>query len=209
MQQEGSDAVAVRRGRHWWQHLRAVVAIASLATAAVGVPSIPRTAAGAAVGAAETGQSGARQSGARQSRPRPSIAAPLVAEVARVGAEARRPALAALFAEARRRHAGAVYAATLFGALVERARSEEQARDAIWDRLAQCETGGNWSMRGAWYSGGVGFFNRTWDAYGGRKFAPNAGMATRDEQIVVAERVRASNGGSLFGAWGCAPAAER
>ncbi len=76
------------------------------------------------------------------------------------------------------------------------------AQDAVWDRLAQCETGGNWSMRGARYSGGLGFYNGTWDAFGGREFAPNAGMATRDQQIVVAERVRAQFG---YTGWGCAP----
>jgi hypothetical protein len=76
------------------------------------------------------------------------------------------------------------------------------AQDAVWDRLAQCETGGNWSMRGSRFSGGLGFYNRTWDSFGGREFAPNAGMATREQQITVAERVRARFG---YTGWGCAP----
>lgn len=73
--------------------------------------------------------------------------------------------------------------------------------DPMWDRIAQCETGGNWGMRGELFSGGLGFYNGTWDAFGGRDFAPNAGLATREEQIIVAERIRASVG---IGGWGCA-----
>jgi Transglycosylase-like domain len=75
------------------------------------------------------------------------------------------------------------------------------ARDSIWDRIAACETQGNWSMRGSSFSGGVGFANAAWSQWGGREFAPNAGQATRDQQIVVAERIRAAVG---LGAWGCA-----
>ena len=51
--------------------------------------------------------------------------------------------------------------------------------DPMWDRIAACETGGNWGFVGPSFSGGLGFFNGTWDAFGGRKFAPNAGP--RDE----------------------------
>ena len=58
-----------------------------------------------------------------------------------------------------------------------------------WDGIARCETGGNWSMRGASYSGGLGFYNGTWNSFGGRQFASNAGLASREQQIVVAERV--------------------
>ena len=69
-----------------------------------------------------------------------------------------------------------------------------------WDGIARCETGGNWSMQGPTYSGGVGFANSTWVGFGGREFAPNAGMATREQQIVVAERVYARYG---LSGWGC------
>lgn len=61
--------------------------------------------------------------------------------------------------------------------------------DEYWDRMAYCETGGNWKMTGSRYSGGVGFYNGTWDAWGGREFAPLAGQATREQQIIVANRV--------------------
>lgn len=61
--------------------------------------------------------------------------------------------------------------------------------DSFWDRIAQCETGGNWSMTGSRYSGGLGFYNGTWDNWGGREFADLAGHATREQQIIVANRV--------------------
>lgn len=69
-----------------------------------------------------------------------------------------------------------------------------------WDGIARCETGGNWSMQGRSFSGGVGFYNGTWNGFGGQQFAPNAGMATREQQIVVAERVHARYG---LSGWGC------
>jgi hypothetical protein len=74
---------------------------------------------------------------------------------------------------------------------------------AIWDALAGCETGGNWAMNtGNGYSGGLQFHSSTWAAVGGTQFAPEAWMATREQQIAAGERVRASAGWS---AWpGCA-----
>jgi uncharacterized protein YabE (DUF348 family) len=72
--------------------------------------------------------------------------------------------------------------------------------DPRWDEIAKCETGGNWSMVGKTYSGGLGIYNGTWNAFGGQQFASNPGLATREQQIVVAERIRARYG---FGAWGC------
>lgn len=73
--------------------------------------------------------------------------------------------------------------------------------DPMWDRIADCETGGNWGMQGPMFSGGLGFYNGTWDAFGGRDFATNAGLATREQQIIVAERLRTTVG---IGGWGCA-----
>ncbi|CAB4954050.1 unannotated protein [freshwater metagenome] len=69
-----------------------------------------------------------------------------------------------------------------------------------WDGIAYCETEGNWSMSGPRYSGGVGFYNGTWERFGGEEFAANAGSATRAEQIVVAERVHDAFG---LSGWGC------
>ncbi len=77
-------------------------------------------------------------------------------------------------------------AAQFYAAVVEYFRPKTGVN---WDAIARCETGGNWSMRGSQFSGGLGFYNGTWTAFGGREFASNAGYATRDQQIVVAERV--------------------
>jgi LysM repeat protein len=70
------------------------------------------------------------------------------------------------------------------------------AGGGVWDRLAQCESGGNWGINtGNGYSGGLQFAPGTWRANGGTGSAHNA---SRAEQIRVAERVRASQG---WGAW--------
>jgi len=72
-----------------------------------------------------------------------------------------------------------------------------------WDRLAQCESGGNWAMNtGNGYSGGIQFHPDTWTRHGGGEFAAMAFQASREQQIVVGERIRARQGWS---AWpGCA-----
>lgn len=68
-----------------------------------------------------------------------------------------------------------------------------------WDRLAQCESGGNWAINtGNGYHGGLQFSPSTWRAYGGGEFAPNAYQASREQQIIVAERVLAGQG---WNAW--------
>ena len=73
------------------------------------------------------------------------------------------------------------------------------APDSDWDRLAQCESGGNWHINtGNGYHGGLQFNPQTWQANGGGQFAATADQATREQQIVVAERVLASQG---WGAW--------
>lgn len=73
------------------------------------------------------------------------------------------------------------------------------APDSDWDRLAQCEAGGNWSINtGNGYHGGLQFSPSTWNAYGGQEFATYAFQASREQQIAVAERVLAAQG---WGAW--------
>jgi hypothetical protein len=95
-------------------------------------------------------------------------------------------------------------AAEQAAALEALARAEREASagipDSYWDRMAKCETGGNWSMVGSRYSGGLGFYNGTWDSFGGREFAAKAGQATREQQIVVANRVAKQVG---LSGWGC------
>src|SRR6202046_644623 len=73
------------------------------------------------------------------------------------------------------------------------------APDSEWDRVAACESGGNWGINtGNGYHGGLQFSQGTWSAHGGGEFASSANQATRDQQIAVAERVLASQG---RGAW--------
>ncbi|MGN6782294.1 MAG: transglycosylase family protein [Marmoricola sp.] len=68
---------------------------------------------------------------------------------------------------------------------------------SVWDRIAQCESGGNWAANtGNGYYGGLQFSLSTWHAYGG---AGRPDQNSRAAQIAVAERVRAAEGG--YGAW--------
>ena len=76
------------------------------------------------------------------------------------------------------------------------------ARAAMWDSIAQCESGGNWSINtGNGYYGGLQFLTSTWLSSGGGDFAPRADLASRAEQITVANRLYARAGTSP---WGCA-----
>jgi resuscitation-promoting factor RpfA len=73
------------------------------------------------------------------------------------------------------------------------------APDSEWDRVAACESGGNWGINtGNGYHGGLQFSQGTWAAHGGGEYASSANQATRDQQIAVAERVLATQG---RGAW--------
>lgn len=68
-----------------------------------------------------------------------------------------------------------------------------------WDAVAQCESSGNWNINtGNGFYGGVQFQQSTWDEFGGREFAARADLASRDHQILMAERVLAGQG---IGAW--------
>ncbi|WP_030262242.1 transglycosylase family protein [Streptomyces violens] len=84
------------------------------------------------------------------------------------------------------------------------AGSANAASVATWDKVAQCESGGNWSINtGNGYYGGLQFSNSSWAAAGGTKYAPRADLATKDQQIATAEKLLAMQGP---GAWGCAGA---
>ncbi|GAA4536189.1 transglycosylase family protein [Amycolatopsis samaneae] len=75
---------------------------------------------------------------------------------------------------------------------------------SVWDRIAQCESTGNWSINtGNGYYGGLQFDKQTWDAYGGGQYAAYPHQASREQQIAVAEKVRDARGG--YSAWGCKP----
>ena len=71
---------------------------------------------------------------------------------------------------------------------------------AVWDRLAQCESGGNWAINtGNGYYGGLQFNISTWNANGGGAYASRPDLATREQQIAIATKVRDNRGG--YGAW--------
>ncbi|MER5472154.1 transglycosylase family protein [Streptomyces sp. NPDC002935] len=73
------------------------------------------------------------------------------------------------------------------------------ADSGVWDRIAQCESGGNWHINtGNGYYGGLQFSAGTWRAYGGTAYAPTADKASRSAQIAVASKVQSAQG---WGAW--------
>ncbi|MFJ8433051.1 transglycosylase family protein [Kitasatospora sp. NPDC094019] len=70
---------------------------------------------------------------------------------------------------------------------------------ATWDKVAQCESTGNWSINtGNGFYGGLQFTNSTWAEFGGTSFAARADLASKDQQIAIAEKVLAVQGP---GAW--------
>ena len=70
---------------------------------------------------------------------------------------------------------------------------------ATWEALASCEAGGNWAINtGNGFYGGVQFDQNTWERNGGLRYAPRADLATREEQLAIAEVTRARQG---WGAW--------
>jgi peptidoglycan/LPS O-acetylase OafA/YrhL len=83
--------------------------------------------------------------------------------------------------------------------------------EQFWEAIANCETGGDWTNSGR-YAGGLGIFLGSWEAWGGREFAVTPAEASRDQQIVVANRI-STQGWSRpdgkyvrpvgFGGWGC------
>jgi uncharacterized protein YabE (DUF348 family) len=73
------------------------------------------------------------------------------------------------------------------------------AEGSAWDALSRCEAGGNWAINtGNGFYGGVQFDQNTWERNGGLRYAQRADLATREEQIAIAEVTRARQG---WGAW--------
>lgn len=80
--------------------------------------------------------------------------------------------------------------------------SNSNANGGIWDLIAQCESTNNWSINtGNGYYGGLQFNQSTWVSAGGLKYAPRADLATKAEQIAVAENLRSKRG---LQPWECA-----
>ncbi|MEU6674780.1 transglycosylase family protein [Streptomyces sp. NPDC046925] len=70
---------------------------------------------------------------------------------------------------------------------------------SVWDAVARCESGNRWNINtGNGYYGGLQFSASTWRAYGGTRYASRADLATKAQQIQIAEKVLASQGP---GAW--------
>ena len=75
----------------------------------------------------------------------------------------------------------------------------EVANGARWDAIAACESSGHWAINtGNGYYGGLQFDQNTWERNGGLRYAERADLATREEQIAIAEVTRARQG---WGAW--------
>jgi len=95
----------------------------------------------------------------------------------------------------------AVVGAVATGVPLALAGTASAAPESAWDKLAQCESGGNWKINsGNGYYGGIQFNATTWRAFGG------SGMphqASKSEQIAVAERTLAAQG------WNAWPACSR
>ncbi|MFJ6393463.1 transglycosylase family protein [Streptomyces sp. NPDC091972] len=110
--------------------------------------------------------------------------------------------------------AGAALLAPL--GLLAAAGNSVAADGGVWDRIAQCESGGNWHIStGNGYYGGLQFSAGTWRAYGGTAYAPTADQATKSQQIAVATKVQRAQGWGAWptcsaraGAYGSAPAAS-
>ncbi|WP_051779816.1 transglycosylase family protein [Streptomyces sp. NRRL S-241] len=102
---------------------------------------------------------------------------------------------------------GAVVGLASLSSLLLATSSADAASVTTWDKVAQCESGGNWSINtGNGYYGGLQFSASTWTSFGGGTYASRADLATKKQQILIAEKVLAVQG---QGAWpNCGPAAN-
>ncbi|MDH6577375.1 transglycosylase family protein [Kitasatospora sp. MAP5-34] len=79
------------------------------------------------------------------------------------------------------------------------ATASSAAPVTTWDKVAQCESTGNWAVNsGNGFYGGLQFTPSTWAAFGGTQYAAQANQATKAQQIAVGEKVLAAQGP---GAW--------
>ncbi len=87
--------------------------------------------------------------------------------------------------------AGAVVAAPLLGGLA----TANAASVSTWDKVAMLESSGDWHINtGNGFYGGLQFTQSTWSEFGGLKYAPRADLATKAQQITIAEKVLAVQG---------------
>ena len=168
------------------------------AQAAVGVADRSKLAAQAALTAAESVRTGAEQQIARLQTQQVSMQAQL--EQARTTLVTLQSKRAAQLAVQRAPVAKPVPVPTTSTPTTSTpAAPAPVASGNDWDAVAQCESGGNWSINtGNGYYGGLQFNSSTWLAFGGGAYAPRADLATRSQQIAIAEKVLAAQG---KGAW--------
>jgi LysM repeat protein len=94
---------------------------------------------------------------------------------------------------------GGLVAAVTTGSLAAITPPAGAATPQAWDAVAQCESSGNWAINtGNGFYGGLQFTQSTWAAFGGLQYAPRADLATKAEQIAVAEKTLAAQG---WNAW--------
>ena len=99
---------------------------------------------------------------------------------------------------ARRRLAGVAVAGAT-AAVGSVATAGNASAETVWDRVAACESGGNWSINtGNGFYGGLQFTASTWRAFGGGQYAPLAHQASKSQQIAVAKKTLQGQGP---GAW--------
>lgn len=68
-------------------------------------------------------------------------------------------------------------------------------KEATWDKLAHCESTGDWQAdTGNGFRGGLQFTPSTWKRFGGTEHAPTPDQATREQQIAVAKKVQDEQG---------------
>ncbi len=103
-------------------------------------------------------------------------------------------------------HLATATVAALLGVVTIGVHDSGAASGSTWDRVAACESGGNWSINtGNGYYGGLQFAASTWSSFGGKSYAPRADLASKSQQIAVAEHVLRRQG---VGAWPvCGPRA--
>ena len=102
-------------------------------------------------------------------------------------------------APVRRRLAGVAVASAATVAGATAMAQPASAGGTVWDRVAACESGGNWSINtGNGYYGGLQFSSSTWRGFGGQAYASTANRASKAQQIEIAQKVLKVQGP---GAW--------
>ena len=92
-----------------------------------------------------------------------------------------------------------VGAATVGAGVTSATTASAAPAGSVWDRVAACEAGGNWHINtGNGFYGGLQFTQQTWAGFGGTQYAARADLATREQQIAIAQKTLAVQGP---GAW--------